>query len=236
MLSACRNICYILLLKTYITTGGVVKSKCLKKMFKKSKVLTLNQVSKIRDCSIRTVQRQFVELAVLRSYNKNSRYYTLSEIPQFNVHGIWCYRDIFFSKYGDLRQTVKHAIVASDEGLSGNDIGDIVNLLPRSFMHHFREMEGVFREKHGGVYIYFSNDPTIYAIQKSKRISASDVKRINDAIAIKILVAYIKHPELSEEELSSILRREQHLDISVTMITNLLSFHGLLKKTPDSRR
>ena len=51
-----------------------MKSTSLKEMFKKSKVLTLNQVSKIRDCSIRTAQRQFAELTVLRSYNKNSRY------------------------------------------------------------------------------------------------------------------------------------------------------------------
>jgi len=213
-----------------------MKSNSLKKMFEESRVLTLNHVSKTRNCSIRTVQRQFAELAVLRSYNKNSRYYTLSEIPKFNTHGIWGYRDILFSKYGDLRQTVKYAILASDGGLSGNEIGDIVNLLPRSFMHHFREMEGIFREKHGGVYIYFSNDPTIYARQKFKRVRASDAKRISDTIAIKILVVYIKHPELSEEELSSILRREQDLDISPSMITNLLSFHGLLKKTPDFRR
>ena len=213
-----------------------MKSNSLKKMFKESKVLTLSQVSKTHDCSIRTVQRQFAELAVLRSYNKNSRYYTLPGIPKFNVHGIWCYRDILFSKFGDLRQTVKHMILASEDGLSGNEIGDIVNLLPRSFMHHFREIEGVFREKHGGVYIYFSNDPTIYARQVIKRVQADDVKRISDAIAIKILVGYIKHPELSEEELSSILRREQSVDIFPSMITNLLSLHDLLKKTPDSRR
>jgi len=131
---------------------------------------------------------------------------------------------------------VKHMILASEDGLSGNEIGDIVNLLPRSFMHHFREMEGVFREKHGGVYIYFSNDPTIYARQVIKRVQADDVKRISDAIAIKILVGYIKHPELSEEELSSILRREQSVDIFPSMITYLLSLHDLLKKTPDSRR
>ncbi len=212
----------------------VMKLHFLKKMFQESKVLTLNQVSKIRDCSIRTVQRQFAELAVLRSYNKNSRYYTLPDIPQFNAHGIWWYRDIFFSKYGNLRQTVKHAIFTSEDGLSGNEIGDIVNLLPRSFMHHFREMDGVFREKHGGVYVYFSNDSTIYKKQKVKRILANDVKKINDAIVIKILVGYIKHPELSEEKLSTILRREQNVNISPSMITNLLSFHDLLKKTPDS--
>ena len=213
-----------------------MKSNSFKKMFKKYKVLTLSQVSKTHDCSIRTVQRQFAELAVLRSYNKNSRYYTLPEIPKFNVHGIWCCRDILFSKYGDLRQTVKHMILASEDGLSGNEIGNIVNLLPRSFMHHFRELEDIFREKHGGVYIYFSNDPTIYARQVIKRVQADDVKRIRNAIAIKILVGYIKHPELSEEELSSILRREQNVDISPSMITKLLSFHDLLKKTQYTRK
>jgi len=212
-----------------------MKSDTLKEMFEKSKVLTLNQVSKTCDCSIRTVQRQFAELAVLRSYNKNSRYYTLPDIPEFNIHGIWWYRDIFFSKYGDLRQTVKQVILASEDGLSGNEIGGIVNLLPRSFMHHFREMDCVFREKHGGVYVYFSNDSIIYKRQKFKRVLERDVKKISDAIAIKILVEYIKHPELPEEKLSTILRREQNVDISPYMITNLLSFHDLLKKTPDSQ-
>ena len=212
-----------------------MKSNSLKEMFEKSKVLTLNQVSKKRDCSIRTVQRQFAELAVLRSYNQNSRYYTLPDTPIFNAHGIWWYQDIFFSKYGDLRQTVKHAILNSEDGLSGNEIGGIVNLLPRSFMHHFREIDGVFREKHGGVYVYFSNDSLIYKRQKLKRVLESDTKRISDAIAIKILIGYIKHPELSEEKLSTILRHEQNVDISSSMITNLLSFHDLLKKTPDSQ-
>lgn len=213
-----------------------MKSHSLKQMFHKSKVLTLSQVSKTHGCSIRTVQRQFAELAVLRSYNKNSRYYTLPAIPKFNVHGIWPYRDILFSKYGNLRQTVKHMILASEDGLSGNEIGDIVNLIPRSFMHHFQDVGGIFREKHGGVYIYFSNDPTIYARQIIKRVQADDVKRISNAIAIKILVVYIKHPELSEDELSSILRREQNVNVSPSMITKLLSFHGLLKKTRDFQR
>lgn len=205
-------------------------------MFKKFKVLTLNQISKTRDCSIRTVQRQFAALAVLRSYNKNSRYYTLPDIPEFNTHGIWCYGDIFFSKYGNLRKTVKHLILVSEYGLSGNEIGDIVNLLPRSFMHHFREMEGVFREKHRGAYVYFSNDPAIYAKQRLKRVQVSDVHEISDAVAVKILVVYIKHPEVSAEELSIILRLQEDCPVAPAVISNFLSFHDLLKKTPDSQR
>jgi hypothetical protein len=218
------------------TEDGAMKSNELKKLFQKSKVVTLNQVSNIRDCSIRTVQRQFAELAVLRSYNKNSRYYTLPDIPKFNVHGVWCYKDIFFSKYGTLRQTVKHAILTSENGLTGNEIGSIVNLLPRSFMHHFRDMDDIFREKHEGVYVYFSNNLRIFKKQKAKRLQVSKVKKVSNTMAIKILVVYIKHPELSEEKLSSVLRREQNVEISPSLITNLLSFHGLLKKTPDSQQ
>ncbi len=212
-----------------------MESLGLNEIFKEFKVLTLDQVSKMRDCSIRTVQRQFAALAVLRSYNKNSRYYTLPDIPKFNTHGIWSYRDINFSKYGDLRQTVRHLILASEYGLSGVEIGDIVNLLPRSFMHHFRDMEGIFRRKYGGFYVYFSNDPSIYVKQKLKRVQANDAHKISDAVAVKILLGYIKHPELSTEELSIILGLQEDCHVSPAVITNFLSFHGLFKKTPDSR-
>lgn len=210
-----------------------MKPVALKRMFRKYKVLTLKQVAKEHDCSIRTIQRQFAELDILRSYNKNSRYYTLPEIPTFNDYGIWCYQDILFSKYGDLRQTVRHAILSSENGLNGNEIGNIVQLLPRSFLHHFQKMEGIFREKHDGVYIYFSNDLTTYAMQKNNRARATDIKKISDAVVIKILVAYIKHPELTEEKLSSLLKKEHNLYVSPSMITSLFEVHGLLKKTPD---
>jgi len=212
-----------------------MKAPPLKEIFKESKVLTLDQVSKMRECSIRTVQRQFAELAVYRSYNKNSRYYTLAGIPKFNTNGIWGYQGILFSKFGDLRKTVQHLIADSEYGLSGNEIGDIVGLQPRSFMQHFREMDGIFREKYGGVYVYFSDDPTMYAAQSRKRSQICEMQRISDAVAVKLLIAYIKYPELSAEELSVVLARENRCHISAAVIVNFLLFHDLLKKTPDLR-
>jgi hypothetical protein len=212
-----------------------MKAPPLKEIFIESKVLTLEQVSKMRECSIRTVQRQFAELAVYRSYNKNSRYYTLAGIPKFNTHGIWGYQGILFSKFGDLRKTVQHLIADSEYGLSGNEIGDIVGLQPRSFMQHFREMDGIFREKYGGVYVYFSDDPTMYARQSHKRSQICEVKKISDAVAVKLLVAYIKFPDLSAEELSLALVREKRCHISAAVIVDFLLFHDLLKKTPDLR-
>ncbi len=209
-----------------------MKAPALEVILKESKVLTLDQVSKMRRCSIRTVQRQFAGLPVFRSYNKNSRYYTLAGIPRFDTNGIWEYREILFSRFGDLQKTVRHLIANSECGLSGNEIGNIVKLQPRSFMHHFRGLGGVFREKYGGVYVYFSDDPAIYTRQSHERSRIADIQKISAAVAIKLLVAYIKHPQVSAEELSETLARENRCHISPTDIVNFLSFHDLLKKTP----
>ncbi len=208
----------------------------IKEMFKESKVLTLERVSRENNCSIRTVQRHFAKLPVLRSYNKNSRYYTLSDIPVFNAEGIWRFRDILFSKYGNLKATVKHLIVSSERGLSGNEIGKIVQLSPRSFMNHFRELEGVLREKHDGVYVYFSKNPSKYAKQSSNRVPVEEAGKIGDATAVKILVEYIRHPAISTEELSDLLRQRKGCRVSASEIENFLAFHGLLKKKRDARR
>jgi len=204
-----------------------MESTSPKDMFKEFKVLTLEQVSQKNKCSVRTVQRQFAKLRVLRSYNKNSRYYTLANIPDFNKNGIWRYRDIFFSKYGNLKQTVKQLIFVSDCGLNGNEIGEIVELLPRSFMHHFREMEGVLREKHEGAYVYFSNNPRVYAKQNSNRIRGRDARKIDDTVAVKILVEYIKHPDRPARELSNVLRDRRGCRVSAFEIENFFAFHQL---------
>ena len=125
-------------------------------------------------------------------------------------------------------------ILSSENGLSGSEIGAIVNLVPRSFMHHFREMEDIFREKHDGVYVYFSNDPTRYANQRLKRVQVSEVQGISDAIAVKILVGYIKHLDSSVGELSTILRLQEDCHVAPAAITKFLSFHDILKKNPES--
>ena len=199
----------------------------IKNMFEEFKVLTLDRVSRENDCSIRTVQRQFAKLPVLRSYNKNSRYYTLSGIPVFNAEGVWRFRNVLFSKYGNLKATVKNLILSSERGLSGNEIGEIVQLSARSFMHHFRELEGVLREKHDGVYVYFSDDPSKYAKQNSNRVPVGDVEKIGDAAAVKILVEYIKQPEMSMAELSDLVRQRQGCRVSASRIESFLAFHGL---------
>lgn len=56
---------------------------------KREKIFTLNRLVSILDCSSRTAQAKLKLWKVYTSYNQNGKYYTLPEIPHFDVHGLW---------------------------------------------------------------------------------------------------------------------------------------------------
>jgi hypothetical protein len=59
--------------------------------------------------------------------------------------------------------------------------------------------------------------------------------RPSDAEAVAILVAMIRHPDHTFDQLCQHLKR-QGLKVDAQLISNLLAYHGLeQKKTPPSR-
>jgi len=169
------------------------------------------------------------------SYNQNSRYYALPTVPRFDENGLWFYKNIFFSKYGNLRDTVVHLINNSPSGLTGNEIGDLVHLSPRSFLHHFREVVGIQRQKVEGVYAYYSDDPDRYKVQVQNRSRAtfSGGERLSDADAVIILAALIKQHGLGVEDIMK-LPEVRRRNLPRAVIGEFLDRHDLLKKTPDT--
>jgi len=49
-----------------------------------------------------TVFRKLKELSYRSSYSHRGRYYTLQEIPQFDSQGLWSFREVWFSRLGNL--------------------------------------------------------------------------------------------------------------------------------------
>jgi len=157
-------------------------------------------------------------------------------VVRFDESGLWHYEKVSFSKYGNLKNTVVHLINASSSGLSGHEIGDLVRLRPRSFLHHFRNAAGIRREKTEGVYVYYSGEADKYREQVQTRleglISAGDV--LSDADTIVVLTALIKHHGISFDDIMR-LPEVRERGLSGAVIREFLNRHGLLKKTPDTR-
>lgn len=205
------------------------------KVLKENKVVKIQQLSDLLECSRRTAQRRLKEWQTYNSYNKYGKYFTLPNVPKFDKYGLWKYKSVFFSRYGNLENTITHLVKNSEIGLDASEIGRILGLLPRSFMSHFQKVPGLIREKHENIFVYFSDEKDVYQRQKNKREEVTREKELQlppDADAISILVDRIKNPKSSIKDCARRLRRKG-MSISPTTISNLLDYHGIEKKTPD---
>ena len=205
--------------------------------FKKKKVMVIDQLAELLDCSIPTVRRRLKKWRTYTSYNYNGRYYTLSDIPQFDEYGLWGCRGILFSKYGNLRHAVIHLIQHSPGGLTARETEEIMQVSLSSFMPCFRNIADLRREKIAGRFVYFSSNEVIFNKQKQKRNEdEAQTRQRNlptDAEVVVILVERINHPEWSVEQLCVRLNKKGHR-IKSEIIQNLFERHGLLKKTADT--
>jgi len=199
--------------------------------FSLRRVLTITELAKILICSIITVRRRLKEWLAYTSYNKNGRYYTLPSIPKFNKKGIWTYKDIFFSRYGTLKNTVIALATKSKKGLTHSELEEIIGMNPKCFMARFKEIPGVRKEKYKNQIVYFSADADTYKSQNEKRFppESSAPKLPPDAMTIVVLVELIQNPGISIEALSSRLH-DQGYKIEANTISNLFKHYSISKK------
>jgi hypothetical protein len=205
-------------------------------LLKKKKVFDFPMLLFFLNCSVRSGRSKLKQWQAHTSYNKSGQYYALPDVPRFDENGLWWHRGAYFSKYGTLKNTVINLIGAAPAGLTGEEIGKLVGLEPRSFLHHFRDILGIQREKHLGVYVYFSDDEAKYSEQVANCLEAIALgESISDTDAIILLVALIKHHGFTADHLAG-LPEVKGSSLSVPAIDNYLRQHGLGKKTQHSKR
>jgi hypothetical protein len=201
---------------------------------KKSKIFMLNELVSLLGCSSRTAQAKLKFWKTYTSYNQNGRYYTLPEVPHFDSNGLWRYKNIAFSKHGNLKKTIIHLVKVSPTGLSGRELGELLGLSPQSFMHHFSKCPGIRREKHDGIFVYFTADDDLYKRQRRQKcsdISRAAVAAISDSEAVMILVAIISHHDISADFIMS-LPEIKKSKMTLPAVQGFMEYHGLIKKIP----
>jgi hypothetical protein len=69
------------------------------------KVFTLGQMVASLSCSIPTARLKLKQWQAHTSYNQNGRYYAMPTVPRFDDNGLWHYKKVSISKYGNLKNT-----------------------------------------------------------------------------------------------------------------------------------
>ena len=199
--------------------------------FCKRTVMTLVDLMEIDKWSQATVHRYLNKWKAFNSFNHNGRYYVLKDIPRFDVFGLWNYKGIRFSKYGNLTKTIIGLVDNSERGMTASELGVLVGNEVHPFLKRLIANGSLMRSKKPGGYVYFSSDPHIRDAQEKyildKNTSITEQVLLETAVAV--LIEKIKNPELEAIELA-VLLCSRGIVIQENDISSFLSFHGLTKK------
>jgi len=204
------------------------------KLFRKNKVMTVEELAKIMQCSVAAVRTRLKKWGVYTSYNINAKYYALPEVPKFDHNGLWLYKQIRFCKHGNLRQALIYLVCNSQAGLDWNQIEQLLGVSSNSFLTRYTDITELRREKYQGRYIYFCANEQTYQKQAAERLKLIQQSKMpSEMEAVLILAEIIKHPDWDINRIAANLKKQKY-PITVQMIRNLLDTHdlGVQKKGP----
>ena len=110
-----------------ITTQDSIKK--LYDFFYDRRVADLNVLYKVLNTQSRmTVFRRLKVVGYRSSFSHGGKYYTLSEIPKYDDHGLWFFNGIGFSSAGTLKETIIHLVNDSPIGHTHSELQCILHL------------------------------------------------------------------------------------------------------------
>ena len=140
-------------------------------------VITLSELqAELGPVSLSTARLKLAAAGCRASYSHNGRYYTLDELADFDVYGIWSYGDIRFSRSGTLTATLEAITERAYRGLYARDLEQIVQVDVRSTLSRLAQAGRVSRVKAGGRYLYCSNDAARRQQQQRNHASSDPVQ------------------------------------------------------------
>jgi len=171
--------------------------KALKQFFDQHKIATLDQLREALGNPARcTVFRKLNDLQYLSSYSHRGKYYTLMSIARFTEQGLWSFRSVWFSRFGNLLQTCQALVQHSDAGYSSGELKDIVQVKTKHALTHLVRDGCLARETFDSVYVYLSAQKDV----SSQQIKAR--KALLQQSAASLIVA---NPDLATEEAKALL-------------------------------
>ena len=148
----------------------IYSTETLVQLFHKEKVITLNQIKNALGTDIKmTALRKLKSLSYKTSYSHAGKYYTLDDIANYNKLGLWEFNQVFFSKFGSLKNTIENLVCFSETGYSAAELKQLLNVGVQKPLLQLYSTGCLYREQIGSIYHYFS--PQNYDLQRGNRLS-----------------------------------------------------------------
>lgn len=171
--------------------------QALMQFFDRHKIATLDQLREVLGNPARcTVFRKLGELHYLSSYSHRGKYYTLKSIAQFSQQGLWSFRSVWFSRFGNLLQTCEAFVHHSDAGYSAGELKDIVQVKTKHALTQLVRQGHLARETFDSVYIYLS---------ANKEVARGQIKARKALLQQTPASLIVANPDLATDEARALL-------------------------------
>lgn len=154
-------------------------------LFKKSDVYTSVQFLEHFGCTYQCFWNHMRTLDYYSSYTHNSKYYTLSNIVEFDQNGI-CFIDdpregkIGFSKYGTSKGLVVSLVNSSEHGMSEKEISNIMKVRVSNQLNTLTGRGKIKKIRLDGRYRYYSNNAKLENSSKSDNQDKDNIHPANE--------------------------------------------------------
>ena len=144
--------------------------QALKKFLDHQKIATIDEVKAVLGYPARcTVFRKLAEMEYLSSYSHRGKYYTLKSIARFNAQGLWNYRTVWFSRFGNLLDTAEALVQESETGYTAAELKGILHVKTKHALAQLTCSGRLQREQFNSVYVYLAGESHVANRQRKAR-------------------------------------------------------------------
>jgi len=142
----------------------------LRSLLQRQKIATLTELKEaVGTSAAMTVFRKLRALGYQTSYSHRGKYYTLSDIPDFDDQGLWFCRAVGFSRDGTLLATAQRFVEEAPVGFTTGELRDLLQVEVKQALLHLYRQKRIGRAQIGGRYVYLSRDSGMQINQKLAR-------------------------------------------------------------------
>ena len=166
--------------------------QAIEKVLKQHKIATLELLKAALGNPARcTIFRKLADLEYLSSYSHRGKYYTLRSIARFDALGLWEYRSVWFSRFGNLLDTAEALVRSSEKGYTATELKEVLHVKTKHALTQLARSGRIQREPFESVYVYLSREDHIADRQRKARKA-----HLKGSFASVVIV----NPDLAVEE------------------------------------
>jgi hypothetical protein len=171
--------------------------QALKQFFDQHKIASLDQLREALGNPARcTVFRKLSDLQYLSSYSHRGKYYSLKSIARFSEQGLWSFRSVRFSRFGNLLQTCQAFVHNSDAGYSAAELKEILQVKTKHALTKLVREGRLERETVDSVFIYRS---------VQKQVANRQIKARKAFLQQSPASLIVANPDLATDEAKALL-------------------------------